>query len=96
MCLGKLISWFSLAGEVRTTRRIDYEENQTLNFTVVAFDSGVPQLSSSAEVTVDVINVNDMDPIFNQVKPFSTFVHQTSTTRSYKLNSCSRRLTQPK
>lgn len=54
------------AGIVRTSQRIDYEETKQLEFTVVAYDSGVPQLSSSAKVTVSIINVNDQDPIFEQ------------------------------
>ncbi len=61
-----LISSFFL-GVVRTTRRIDYEENNSLNFTVVAYDSGAPPLSSTADIMVNVININDMDPVFSQV-----------------------------
>jgi hypothetical protein len=38
-----------------------------LNFTVVAWDSGQPPLSASAEVNVQVTNINDEDPIFSQV-----------------------------
>lgn len=56
-----------LPGVVRTTRRIDFEDNSSLNFTVVAYDSGAPPLSSTADVTVNVININDMDPVFSQV-----------------------------
>ncbi|KAJ1523428.1 hypothetical protein ONE63_001290 [Megalurothrips usitatus] len=58
----------NVTGVVRTTRRIDFEENNTLNFTVVAYDSGAPPLSSTADVTVNVININDMDPVFAQSK----------------------------
>lgn len=56
-------------------RRIDYEETPSLNFTVVAYDSGVPQLSASALVFVKVININDMDPIFNQVCMWTFTLH---------------------
>lgn len=41
-----------------------------LNFTVVAYDSGIPQKSAIAYVTVNVININDMDPVFSEVCPF--------------------------
>ncbi|KAE8740358.1 hypothetical protein FOCC_FOCC014138, partial [Frankliniella occidentalis] len=58
----------NVTGVVRTTRRIDYEENNSLNFTVVAYDSGAPPLSSTADVLVNVININDMDPVFSQAK----------------------------
>lgn len=33
---------------------------------MVAYDSGVPQLSATAKVIVTVINVNDQDPKFEQ------------------------------
>ena len=52
---------------VRTKKRIDYERVKAINFTVVAYDSGIPQKSATADVTVNVININDMDPTFSQV-----------------------------
>lgn len=45
---------------------LDYEETKQLDFTLVAYDSGVPQLSATAKVTVTVINVNDQDPKFEK------------------------------
>ncbi|RZF35066.1 hypothetical protein LSTR_LSTR009658 [Laodelphax striatellus] len=62
----KYFSINNSTGAVRTMERIDYEETPSLNFTIVAFDSGVPQLSSSAHVMVNVVNINDNDPVFNQ------------------------------
>jgi len=53
-------------GVVRTKKRIDYEAVKRLNFTVVAYDSGIPQKSATAYVTVNVININDMDPVFSE------------------------------
>jgi hypothetical protein len=52
---------------VRTKKRIDYEAVKRLNFTVVAYDSGIPQKSATAYVTVNVKNINDMDPVFSEV-----------------------------
>lgn len=52
-------------GVVKTKARIDYEQVKSLNFTIVAFDSGIPQLSSTADVIVNVVNINDMDPMFS-------------------------------
>jgi hypothetical protein len=52
---------------VRTKKRIDYEDVKSLNFTVVAYDSGIPQKSATAYVTVNVININDMNPVFSEV-----------------------------
>lgn len=52
---------------VTTTQRLDYESTPQLNFTVIAYDSGAPQFSAEAHVTVNLVNVNDKDPIFDQV-----------------------------
>jgi hypothetical protein len=60
-------SYIHVAGVVRTKKRIDYEAVKRLNFTVVAYDSGIPQKSATAYVTVNIININDMDPVFNEV-----------------------------
>ncbi|PNF35261.1 hypothetical protein B7P43_G04794, partial [Cryptotermes secundus] len=56
----------NVTGVVRTKKRIDYEAVKKLNFTVVAYDSGIPQKSATAYVTVNIININDMDPVFNE------------------------------
>lgn len=61
-----LIKLVHFIGIVRTSQVIDYEETKQLEFTVVADDSGVPQLSTTAKVTVTVINVNDQDPKFEK------------------------------
>jgi hypothetical protein len=55
------------AGVVRTRKRIDYEAVKRINFTVIAYDSGIPQKSAAAYVNVNVININDMDPVFSEV-----------------------------
>nr|QTE34337.1 cadherin [Galleria mellonella] len=54
----------NVTGVVKSTQRIDYEKVHSINFTLVAIDSGVPQLSTTALVTVEVINVNDEEPVF--------------------------------
>uniref|UniRef100_A0A1B6L3B2 Cadherin domain-containing protein n=1 Tax=Graphocephala atropunctata TaxID=36148 RepID=A0A1B6L3B2_9HEMI len=70
-------------GMVTTTQKMDYEQTSQVNFTVIAYDSGAPQFSAQAHVTVNIINTNDMDPVFNQTKyvasipensPVGTFV----------------------
>jgi len=55
-------------GIVTTTQRIDYETTPQLNLTVIAYDSGAPQFSAEAHVTVNIVNINDMDPVFNQTE----------------------------
>ncbi|XP_028171675.1 cadherin-87A-like, partial [Ostrinia furnacalis] len=54
----------NVTGIVKIIQRIDYEKIHSTNFTLVAFDSGVPQLSTSATVTIDIVNVNDEEPVF--------------------------------
>lgn len=58
-------------------KEIDYEKVKKMNFTIMAFDSGVPQLNASAIVIVDVINVNDNDPIFTS-KEYNASVSENS------------------
>ncbi|XP_045449394.1 cadherin-87A-like [Melitaea cinxia] len=55
----------NVTGVVRTSQRIDFEQIHSINFTLVAVDSGVPQLSTSAGVLVEVVNVNDEEPQFS-------------------------------
>ncbi|XP_074032325.1 cadherin 87A [Leptinotarsa decemlineata] len=52
-------------GIVQLKKKIDYEKTKELNFTIVTFDTGVPQLNASAIVYVKVVNLNDNDPIFS-------------------------------
>lgn len=40
-------------------------------------DTGVPQLTSTAEITVNVININDNDPVFNETE-YKFYVHENS------------------
>ena len=46
-------------------QRLDYESALEFNVTVVAYDAGIPPLSSSAQVTISLLNVNDQSPVFN-------------------------------
>ncbi|XP_071455526.1 cadherin-87A [Hetaerina americana] len=54
------------SGIVKTKERIDYEKVKKLNFSVIAYDSGVPQFSAVANVLVNVVNINDVDPVFSE------------------------------
>ncbi|XP_055710433.1 cadherin-87A isoform X2 [Phlebotomus papatasi] len=54
-----------ITGVIRTKTRIDYESIKSIHFNVTVTDTGIPQLTSTAMVTVDVINENDNDPEFN-------------------------------
>lgn len=57
-------------GEIKVVGRLDYEERPMYNITVVAVDSGVPQLSSTATIMVSLVNVNDNNPRFEFVSRF--------------------------
>ncbi|KAJ0177573.1 hypothetical protein K1T71_006446 [Dendrolimus kikuchii] len=46
----------NVTGVVKSTQRIDYEKIHSINFTLIAYDSGVPQL----------VNANDEEPEFSQ------------------------------
>lgn len=57
-------------GELSTVMPLDFEQQQVYLLTVVATDSGTPPLSSSAEVTVGIIDQNDVRPTFQQTNYF--------------------------
>ena len=58
----------STLGLIRTTSRIDYEQVKLIKFNVTVTDTGVPQLTSTAQVLVSVININDNSPQFNETE----------------------------
>jgi len=53
-------------GLILIRQQLDREQASQLMFVVVASDAGVPSLSSSALVTVNVGDVNDNSPTFDQ------------------------------
>ncbi len=61
--------WFQIdrhTGLVTTKMRVDCEMLEEPQLTVVAKDSGLPQLSGSATVMVRIWDVNDNQPVFDQ------------------------------
>nr|KAF6346486.1 FAT atypical cadherin 4 [Pipistrellus kuhlii] len=64
--LGNKFSIGTIDGEVRLTGELDREEASNYTLTVVATDKGHPPLSSSSEVTVMVLDINDNNPVFAQ------------------------------
>lgn len=56
------------AGLIRTKSRIDYEQVKQIKFNVTVTDTGVPQLTSSAQIYVKIININDNAPQFNETE----------------------------
>lgn len=52
-------------GVITTKARIDYESIKQIYVNAFVTDTGVPQLTSTAEIIVDIVNVNDNDPVFS-------------------------------
>lgn len=61
-------SFSSQIGLIRTKSRIDYEKVKLIKFNVTVTDTGVPQLTSTAQIFVNVININDNTPQFNETE----------------------------
>ncbi|GFY64504.1 cadherin-89D [Trichonephila inaurata madagascariensis] len=53
------------AGNILSRRRLDREKEAMIDFLVVAFDAGTPQLSGTATVGVRVEDINDSPPYFD-------------------------------
>lgn len=54
----------TIDGEVRLTGELDRENISNYTLTVIATDKGLPSLSSSTDVIVIVLDINDNNPIF--------------------------------
>ncbi|RXM31136.1 Protocadherin Fat 4 [Acipenser ruthenus] len=64
--LGNKFSIGTIDGRVRLIGELDREELSNYTVTIIATDKGEPSLSSSMDVTVIVLDVNDNSPIFSQ------------------------------
>ena len=51
-------------GALRVSDSLDYEQTRQYVFFIIATDTGSPSLSSSAEMTVEVEDINDNSPVF--------------------------------
>ncbi|XP_041360249.1 protocadherin beta-14-like [Gigantopelta aegis] len=54
----------SVTGDIRTVASFDRENIDHFNFTMVAYDGGIPSLSSSVTVHVHIKDMNDNAPTF--------------------------------
>lgn len=54
------------SGKVIANRTVDYEEVHWLNFTVRASDNGAPPRAAEIPVYLEIVDVNDNNPIFDQ------------------------------
>nr|XP_006001093.1 PREDICTED: protocadherin Fat 1 isoform X1 [Latimeria chalumnae]XP_014346958.1 PREDICTED: protocadherin Fat 1 isoform X1 [Latimeria chalumnae] len=57
----------SSSGLILTARMLDFEQTQQYKLLVRAVDGGMPTLSSDIIVTVNITDLNDNPPVFNQL-----------------------------
>ena len=64
----KYFSIDNQTGVIRVEKVLDYEtiRDEDLKFSVIVYDTGVPQLNCEATVHVNLVNINDNVPVFNQ------------------------------
>ena len=55
------------SGIIRVAKRLDRETVATYHYTALAIDGGVPPRSSSVSVQIDIEDVNDNPPIFDDI-----------------------------
>ncbi|XP_069096663.1 cadherin-23-like [Pleurodeles waltl] len=79
----------SLSGKIIANRTVDYEQVQWLNFTIRASDNGSPRRSAEVPVYLQIVDINDNNPIFSQSSyqksvfediPLGTIVLQITAT----------------
>jgi len=60
--------WVLFAGVVTIATQLDYDVSPNTTFVVVAYDNGVPSLSSTATVFVQLSDTNNYRPVFDPVR----------------------------
>uniref|UniRef100_A0A8C5V9H3 FAT atypical cadherin 1 n=1 Tax=Microcebus murinus TaxID=30608 RepID=A0A8C5V9H3_MICMU len=83
----------SSTGLISLVRTLDYEQFQQHKIFVRAVDGGMPPLSSSVIVTVDVTDLNDNPPLFDQliyeakISEHATHGHFVTCVKAYDADS---------
>ncbi|KAK7929499.1 hypothetical protein WMY93_005894 [Mugilogobius chulae] len=69
----------SSTGAIRITTALDYERRNVFRFTVQVHDLGMPRLfaEKAANVTIEVIDVNDCAPVFSKERYEATVIVPT-------------------
>ena len=62
--IADVFSLDAASGVLMTLSALDFEQEQSYSFNVVAMDSGNPALSATAGVLVSVLDLNDVRPVF--------------------------------
>lgn len=56
---------FNFTGVIKTKARIDYESIKQIYVNAYVTDTGIPQMTSTAEIIVEIVNMNDNEPVFS-------------------------------
>ena len=62
----------NILGIIRVNGLLDFEASQSFTFVVRVTDSGTPSMNASVEVVVNIVNLNDNNPIFTEATYRST------------------------
>lgn len=84
---GDLFSIDPKLGHLTLTRPLDYEEAQHHTLVIVANDMGAPSLSSNLTLLVEVQDVNDNPPVFEQSEYSVTLVESLPVKSQVMLDS---------
>ena len=66
------------SGNVSVNGSIDFEKNQMYVLEVEAYDLGIPSLSSTANITVSIVDLNDNPPVLNSESYVTTAFENSS------------------
>ncbi|XP_025413054.1 cadherin-87A isoform X2 [Sipha flava] len=69
-------------GVIYTKEKLDFESIETININLIAYDTGHPQLSTTATILIKVININDNSPIFNETE-YRAEIEENSPSGTY-------------
>ena len=72
------------SGEIYTLTTLDREQQGFYDVKIVAKDQGTPQLSSSTQLKINIIDVNDNSPIFYP-KEYFVRIPTSPTSKTFRL-----------
>lgn len=70
------------AGALSIANALDYEASTWYRVQVIARDSGCPSLDATSTVTIEVLNVNDHEPRFDQ-NHYEVFLSEDAVPGSF-------------
>ncbi|XP_022080540.1 uncharacterized protein LOC110973761 [Acanthaster planci] len=76
--LTQFVTIHPFTGQITVNQVIDRELYDWLNFTIIAMDSGTPSLSTSIPISIQILDVNDHNPVFNQTNFMATVIENAN------------------